>query len=341
MTIILAVIIIGVLVFFHELGHFLAAKASGMLVQEFALGMGPAIISVTRGETKYSLRLLPIGGFLRVVGEENETERDSIPESRRYDKKPVWQRVAFVAGGPLMNFVLAALIFAFMFTLVGVPSNLPIIGSANPGWPAAEAGLQPGDRIVRIGNSDIASWSDLQRAVGQSEGKPITFVFRRGEQELTTIVTPRLDEASGRLMVGVSPRNNRYNPLQSLLLGVREMAWFTVEIISVIGRMITGRLPAEGAGPIGMVVMVGEVARTGLVNLLSFAAIISIQLGLFNLLPIPALDGSKIVFLAFEGLRGKPVDPEKENMIHFVGFVLLMALIVLITFKDLRRLNIF
>lgn len=341
MTIILAVVIIGVLVFFHELGHFLAAKASGMLVQEFALGMGPVVVSVTRGETKYSLRLLPIGGFLRVVGEENESEKDLVPESRRYDKKPVWQRMTFVAGGPLMNFVLAALIFAVMFTAVGVPSNLPIIGSAHAGWPAAAAGLQTGDRIIRIGSTEVATWADLQRAVGQSEGKPTSFVFKRGQQELAAVVTPRLDEASGRLMVGVSPKNNRYNPLHSLLLGIREMAWFTVEIISVIGRMITGRLPAEGTGPIGMVVMVGEVARTGLVNLLSFAAIISIQLGLFNLLPIPALDGSKIVFLAFEGLRGKPVDPEKENMIHFVGFVLLMALIVLVTFKDLRRLDIF
>ncbi len=158
---------------------------------------------------------------------------------------------------------------------------------------------------------------------------------------MTAVVTPRRDEATNRLLVGVAPENQRFDPFTALFLGMREMAGLTVQILSVIGRMLTGRLPAEGAGPIGMVVMVGEVARTGIANLLSFAAIISIQLGLFNLLPIPALDGSKLVFLALERLRGRPVDPEKENMIHLIGFVLLMVLIVLVTFGDLRRLNIF
>jgi regulator of sigma E protease len=328
-------------VFFHELGHFLAAKAANMYVQEFALGMGPALISVQRGETKYSLRVLPVGGFLRVAGEEASAVGAAIPETRRYDKKTVLQRMIFVAGGSFMNFLLAALIFASIFMFVGVPSNQPVLGSVNEGWPAAQAGLQPGDRILRIGDAAIATWPDLQRAITESAGQPLVFVLRRGEQEMSVLVTPQRDEATNRLLVGVSPKNERFDPLTAVFLGVREMAGLTAEILSVIGRMLTGRLPAEGAGPIGMVVMVGEVARTGIANLLSFAAIISIQLGLFNLLPIPALDGSKLVFLALERLRGKPVDPEKENMIHLIGFVLLMVLIVLVTFGDLRRLDIF
>ena len=327
--------------FFHELGHFLAAKAANMYVQEFALGMGPALISVQRGETKYSLRMLPVGGFLRVAGEETTAAGPAIPDARRYDKKTVLQRMIFVAGGSFMNFLLAALIFASIFMFVGVPSTEPVLGIVNEGWPAAQAGLQPEDRILRIGDIAIATWPDLQRAVTQSEGEPLVFVFRRGQQEMTVVVTPERDDATNRLLVGVSPKNERFGPLTAVFLGVREMADLTAEILSVIGRMLTGRLPAEGAGPIGMVVMVGEVARTGIANLLSFAAIISIQLGLFNLLPIPALDGSKLVFLALERLRGKPVDPEKENMIHLIGFVLLMVLIVLVTFGDLRRLNIF
>jgi len=340
-VILLAVVIIGVLVFFHELGHFLAAKAANMYVQEFALGMGPALISVQRGETKYSLRVLPVGGFLRVAGEEASAVGAAIPETRRYDKKTVLQRMIFVAGGSFMNFLLAALIFASIFMFVGVPSNQPVLGSVNEGWPAAQAGLQPGDRILRIGDAAIATWPDLQRAITESAGQPLVFVLRRGEEEMSVLVTPQRDQATNRLLVGVSPKNERFDPLTAVFLGVREMAGLTAEILSVIGRMLTGRLPAEGAGPIGMVVMVGEVARTGIANLLSFAAIISIQLGLFNLLPIPALDGSKLVFLALERLRGKPVDPEKENMIHLIGFVLLMVLIVLVTFGDLRRLDIF
>jgi regulator of sigma E protease len=340
-VILLAVVIIGVLVFFHELGHFLAAKAANMYVQEFALGMGPALISVQRGETKYSLRVLPVGGFLRVAGEEASAVGAAIPETRRYDKKTVLQRMIFVAGGSFMNFLLAALIFASIFMFVGVPSNQPVLGSVNEGWPAAQAGLQPGDRILRIGDAAIATWPDLQRAITESAGQPLVFVLRRGQQEMSVLVAPQRDQATNRLLVGVSPMNERFGPLTAVFLGVREMAGLTAEILSVIGRMLTGRLPAEGAGPIGMVVMVGEVARTGIANLLSFAAIISIQLGLFNLLPIPALDGSKLVFLALERLRGKPVDPEKENMIHLIGFVLLMVLIVLVTFGDLRRLDIF
>jgi len=337
----LAVIIIGVLVFFHELGHFLAAKASNMCVQEFALGMGPTVVSLTRGETKYSLRLLPIGGFLRVAGEESATLGETVPIDRRYGSKTVLQRMTFIAGGSLMNFILAAVIFAVIFTFIGVPSDRPVLGALSEGWPAAEAGLEPGDRVLTIDGHVINSWPDLQRAIADSEDRPVVFVFRRGEEEMSVTVTPRRDEATNRLLVGVAPENQRFNPLTALFLGVREMAGLTAEILSVIGRMLTGRLPAEGAGPIGMVVMVGEVARTGLANLLSFAAIISIQLGLFNLLPIPALDGSKLVFLALERLRGKPVDPDKENMIHLIGFVLLMVLIVLVTFGDLRRLNIF
>ncbi|MBT9153735.1 MAG: Regulator of sigma-W protease RasP [Firmicutes bacterium] len=339
--ILLAVVIIGVLVFFHELGHFLAAKAANMYVQEFALGMGPALISVQRGETKYSLRLLPVGGFLRVAGEETTAVGAAIPEARRYDKKTVLQRMTFVAAGSIMNFLLAALIFSFIFMSVGVPSSQPILGTVNDSWPAAQAGLQPRDRVLTIGDEAIATWSDLQRAIADSGGQPLVFVFRRGGQEMTAVVTPRRDEATNRLLVGVAPENQRFDPFTALFLGMREMAGLTAQILSVIGRMLTGRLPAEGAGPIGMVVMVGEVARTGIANLLSFAAIISIQLGLFNLLPIPALDGSKLVFLALERLRGRPVDPEKENMIHLIGFVLLMVLIVLVTFGDLRRLNIF
>lgn len=341
MTILLAIVIIGVLVFFHELGHFLAAKASGMMVQEFALGMGPTIFSVTRGETKYALRMLPVGGFLRVVGEENEEDKDSIPESRRYDKKPVWQRMAFVIGGPIFNFILAAFIFATMFVFVGVPSTQPIIGTVAPDWPAATAGLKSGDRIVSINGIPVATWTDLQEAISKNAGTPLDFVVNRGSTQQVIVITPKVDESSQRAMVGVSPQSMRYNIFRSLYLGVKEMLWFTAEILSVLGNMLTGRSPAEGAGPIGMIVMVGQVARTGIVNLLSFAAIISIQLGLFNLLPIPALDGSKLVFLTLEGLRGKPIDPDRENMVHFVGFVLLMAMLVIFTFKDLQRLNIF
>lgn len=339
MSILLAVIVIGVLIFVHELGHFLAARAAGIRVHEFALGMGPIVFARTRGHTRYSLRAIPIGGFLRVAGEEGE--ESEIPEDERYDKKPIRVKALFVAGGAFMNFALAILIFILIFTFMGVPSTEPVLGAVTPDSPAEAAGLRPGDRVLYVGDNAIGSWIDMQQAVAKFPDKEVIFRVDRDGSELALPVTPRMDEALNRALVGVQASYAKFNVFQAIFLGIRETLWFTAEIVLVLVRMITGAVPAEGAGPIGIVIMVGEVARTGLINLLSFAAVISIQLGLFNLLPIPALDGSKLAFLSLEAIRGKPVDPDWENMIHLLGFALLMGFLVLITFKDLQRLNLF
>jgi regulator of sigma E protease len=166
-------------------------------------------------------------------------------------------------------------------------------------------------------------------------------VLERAGEQVSLQVAPRTDTESGRPQIGIGPSIDRFSFLGSISMGLQETVWFTKQIVELLVNMVTGKIPAEGAGPIGMIVMVGQVAATGFINLLTFAAIISIQLGLFNLLPIPALDGSRLVFFAIEAVRGKPIDPEKENFVHFLGFVLLMAFMVLITFKDLQRLDIF
>ncbi|MGI6357514.1 MAG: RIP metalloprotease RseP [Bacillota bacterium] len=341
MTILLAVIMIGVLVFAHELGHFLAAKASGIMVLEFAVGMGPLVLSRQVGETRYSLRLLPIGGFARMAGEDVDEANNLVPDHRRYDKKPLYARALVSVAGPLTNFLLAALIFAVVFMFMGVPSEQPLVGALSPGWPAAAAGLEVGDRIVSIAGQPVERWQDIQPLVADWDGQQTTIVVERAGQQLSFPITPWADQETGQVMIGIGPQSERFSFLGSIAMGWQETVWFTDQIISILSNMVTGKIPAEGAGPIGMIVMVGEVARTGFVNLLTFAAIISIQLGLFNLLPIPALDGSRLVFFLIEAVRGKPVDPEKENMVHFLGFVLLMVFMVLITFKDLQRLNIF
>ena len=339
MSILLAVLIIGILIFFHELGHYIGARAAGIRVHEFALGMGPVLFSTTRGHTKYTLRMLPIGGFLRVAGEEGE--EGDVPISERYDGKPLLARAGFVVGGALMNFLLAIVVFILIFTFMGVPTTEPIIGDVNTEGAAHEAGIKPGDRVLRVGSEPIENWGYMQQAVARSPEQSVEFVVSRDGAQLSFMVTPRMDESLNRALIGVHPEYSRFNVLHAVYLGVRETIWFTAEIVLVIVRMVTGQVPAEGAGPIGIVVMVGQVARTGVLNLLSFAAIISIQLGLFQLLPIPALDGSKLAFLLIEGVRGRPIDPEWENMVHLVGFALLMGFLVLITFKDLQRLNIF
>ncbi len=341
MTILLAVIMIGILVFAHELGHFLAAKASGIMVLDFAIGMGPVLLSRQVGETRYSLRLLPIGGFARMAGEEVDEANNLIPDDRRYDKKPLLARALVSIAGPATNFLLAILVFSLVFMFMGVPSDQPIVGTLSAGWPAEQAGMAVGDRIISIDGAPVASWSDVQQEIAKLGGQSATMMLERSGEQISLQIVPRKDESTGQVMIGIGPKNDRFSFFGSLRMGWRETVWFTEQIISILTNMVTGKIPAEGAGPIGMIVMVGQVARTGVINLLTFAAIISIQLGLFNLLPIPALDGSRLVFFAIEAIRGKPVDPEKESFVHFIGFVLLMVFMVLITFKDLQRLNIF
>lgn len=341
MSILIAIVMIGVLVFAHELGHFLAAKANGIMVLEFAVGMGPVLFEHQGRETRYSLRLLPIGGFARMAGDEQTEENVPIPDDRRYDKKPIYARALVAIAGPATNFLVAILIFVVLFMFIGVPSSKPYVGAVAPEWPAASAGVLPGDRVVSIEGATVTSWTDIQEKIVANLDQSLTLVVEREGQELALLVSPRLDEESGRFQIGIGPSVDQFSFFGSISMGVQETFWFTKEIFELLGNMVTGKIKAEGAGPIGMVIMVGQVAETGFMNLLTFAAVISIQLGIFNLLPIPALDGSRLVLLALEAVRGKPLAPEKENFVHFLGFVLLLAFMILITFKDLQRLQLF
>jgi regulator of sigma E protease len=336
-TILLSLLVIGILVICHEFGHFIVAKASGVLVEEFAIGMGPRLIKWRRGETLYSIRLFPIGGFAAMPGEEGDADV-AVPENRRFDKKPILVRSAIVAAGPIFNFALAILLFSLAFGVLGFPGHEAVIGSVEAGKPAAVAGIRPADRIVAIDGQPVNAWSDIQNLVKDKAGKSVQLTVDRGALgQVTITVTPEYDAAAGRALVGISPVV-RKNWALALGAGFKETFWFLGEVVRMIVAMITGKTPFEGAGPIGLVVMVGQVARTGLINLLYFSAAISVQVGLFNLFPIPALDGSKLAFYLWEGVRGKPVDPNKQGIVNVIGFALLIALMVLVTFQDIRRL---
>ena len=336
-----AVVVFGLLIFIHELGHFTLAKLEGIEVREFAIGFGPKFAAIRGGETLYSFRILPLGGFVLMAG----TEPDDLDNPRGFATKSLLARTRVIAAGPLMNFILAAVLFASIFALYGVAVPKPdsaVIGEVFPGFPAAEAGLQAGDRVLRVAGEAVNDWHDLVAIVEQNPGTEIPVEIKRDGQITTVLVTPADNpQKEGKGFIGVGPTVDiqRIGPLASLVEGIRQTGRIMFLLVQSLGMVITGRGAAELAGPVGITGMIGQAAKTGLVNLTRLAAILSANLGLINLLPIPPVDGSRLVFLGIEAVRGRPVDPERENLIHFIGFAVLIALVVFVTYQDIVRLS--
>lgn len=350
-TAIVAIVVLGFLVFVHEFGHFLAAKLSGMRVEEFSIGMGPTIYSVQKGETKYNLGLLPIGGYVRVTGQYAEEFDDGVlaeDDPRRYPNRPLWHRFIFVAAGSAMNFITAILLFTGLFLYIGIPvldNNADtVITAVVEKGPADEAGLKNGDRIERINGQDVATWEELTAQIEQSGGETVELLVDRNGQSLTLDVTPKFDEEAGRMLLGIQKNaTKKAGVLAAAKLGAQETWQITLQLVDAVGNLITGQVSIaddeEGlTGPVGIFKIIDDTAKAGVIYVINLMAVLSINLGLLNILPIPALDGSKLVFLAIEGIKGSPVSPSKENFVHFVGFALLMMLMIFITYKDILRL---
>ncbi|MGI9952019.1 RIP metalloprotease RseP [Moorellaceae bacterium AZ2] len=334
MTIVWALFVFSLLIVAHELGHFLVAKRAGIKVEEFAIGMGPALAQFKRGETLYSLRMLPLGGFNRMAGMEGQDQ----DEPRGFNRQPVPVRMAVIAAGSGMNFLLAVALFIFVFMVLGIPVDKNIIGRVEPGRPAASAGLQPGDRVISINGVPVDSWTAMVREINQRPEEDLTLEIEREGQRMTVSVRSERDPGTGVGLIGIGPSWERQGLWRSLYLGFSQAVRITAAIVVSLIEMLTGKVAPDVVGPVGIVQMVGQAASFGLANVLSFTAVLSLDLGLINLLPIPALDGSRLVFLTWEGIRGRPIDPAKENIIHLIGFALLMGLLLLITYRDLIRL---
>jgi len=340
-TIIATIFVIGLLVFFHELGHFITAKLVGMKVHEFALGFGPKLISKQSGETLYSVRAIPLGGFNKIAGMDPDDEQDEFS----FNAKPIWARMLVIVAGPIMNFLLPILLFLIVFLGSGIdtPSDQAIIGSILPNRPAAQVGLAAGDRILSVNDTQIDSWRQFVSVIQVSAGKQLVIAYERDNQRGNVTITPEFDPKANRGIIGVVPLIINYHPgpLEAASLAVQQVYAIGVSMLSGIGQMISGRAPADVAGPIGVAQMAGQVAQLGILPLLQFAAFLSINLGLINLLPVPVLDGGHIVTLAVEAIRGKPLSAQKMQYIQMIGFTLLMLLMLLATFKDLTRLKLF
>jgi len=338
MFILVALLVLGVLIFVHELGHFILAKLSGMPVDEFSLGFGPPIVSRQWGATLYSLRLLPLGGYNKIAGMESNDDR---PDG--FNHKPLVARMGVIVAGSLSNLLFAVLIFIVLFSIIGVPgaSNANLIGDIMPKSPAQSAGLQPGDRIVMIDNQQTSTWDDVASSIHDKGTTPVTLVIERSGKPFSLAITPRYDPSSKTSLIGIVPATVwlKEGILPAVISGLQVSYNWSVQILLSLVQLFTGKVQMQDlSGPVGIVKTLGDSAREGLRYLLMLTGVLGINLAIVNLLPIPALDGSRLVFLLVEGVRGKPINPEKENIIHLVGFAVLMCLVLMITYNDIVRL---
>ncbi len=352
MTIIIFILIICVIVVSHELGHFLLAKANGITVREFFVGMGPTICSFTRNGTKYSLKLFPVGGACMFEGEDGREEEDEIGEkqplsSGAFTNASVWARISTVVAGPVFNFILAYLL---ALIIVGTTySDRPVVQDVIPGFPAQEAGMQSGDIITRLGGERVHLSREISLITTLRQGETLEVEYIRDGEICRTVLTPRLDNESGRYLLGFQGYAEYFkcSPLQVFQYSYYEVRYGLKATVKSLEMMVQGKADKEEvSGPIGIAVLVDDVAEQtkpyGIwavtVNMINLAMLLSVNLGVLNLLPLPALAGGRLVFLLLEVVRGKPIPPEKEGLVHLAGFALLCGLMVLIMYNDIVKL---
>ena len=330
MTIIYAILIFCLLIFVHELGHFIAAKLCGVKVNAFAIGMGPAFWKRQRGETEYSLRIFPIGGFCAMEGEDEESE-----DARAFNKKPAWQRAIVLAAGSFMNLLTAIVLMIIIAFWQGEATNT--IETVIDGSPAFEAGIRAGDEVLFIDETKIEAWDDLQSAVGGNQGEPIQVTVLREGQELEFSAVPEYDEQAGRSKIGIAPEMRR-NPVAAVWRGVQSTWDMTVMMYDIIVKLFTGDVSTkELSGPVGIVYAVNDTAKAGVIYVVYLAALLSLNLAVMNLLPFPALDGGRLLFLLIRKVTGRRVTDEMEGKIHFVGIMLLFGLMIYVTWNDILK----
>lgn len=338
LTILACIFVFGVLVTVHEFGHFITAKLTGMKVEEFSIGFGPTIYQQQEGETLYSLRMLPLGGYNKIAGMDPDDPED--PE-RGFNSKPVTSRMLVILAGSLMNIFLPVLIFFGLFLAFGmdVPENKPVLGQIIEGYPAEQSGLKEGDRILSINGKPVHEWLDIRKNIADSGMQPIPFEIQRDTEKLTITVTPGVNPETGKPFIGVvsSLKNVRLTPVQAAVASVSATKNIIKNMYASLYHMVTGKTKAEFSGPVGVAKMAGEVAHKGFDRLMQFTAMLSLNLAIINLLPLPALDGGHFLILLIEAVTGHKLGKTAMQNIQKVGVAMILALTIFATFKDLTR----
>lgn len=362
LTIIVFILILGLLIFSHEFGHFVAAKKAGMKVEEFGFGFPPRIFGIKKGETIYSINLFPIGGFVKIHGEQRPKKPGVFKEDgRAFYNRPIWQRAIVLVMGVIMNLFLAAVLLSIVHG-IGAPTiieerveqnvrdiQIQIIEVA-ANSPAEEAGIKMGDAIKQLVINDsrfiIYEVGDVQRLVARHAGEEITLFIKRGDEILEKILTPRISPPENEGPIGIALAKTglvTYPWYLAIWQGFKTTGQLIVTFINLFYHLLKtlilkGVLIGEIAGPVGIAVLTSQITKLGLVYILQFTAIISINLAIINALPFPALDGGRLLFLAIEKIKRSPVSAKVENLFNSIGFALLIALMLLVTFRDIAKL---
>lgn len=348
MNIIYAVILFGFLIFIHELGHFLAAKLSGVRVLKFSIGFGPKVIGKRIGETEYLISSIPLGGYVKMYGEESGDE--IIDEKKSFKHQPVYKKIFIVFAGPLFNIISAIFLFWIIF-VIGVPVLKPVIGEVMEDSPAYKAGLKSGDTIVEIEGKKITDWFDMAQFIQQNPNKNLTFKIQRNNEIFPIQITPQAKESKNLFgekivvgQIGIKPderavfvkKEDYFSALNKSIQKCYEIVELTyLTIVKIFQRVVSTEVIG---GPILIFQAAGKTAEQGLISFLSFAAIISINLGILNLLPIPVLDGGHILFFLIEAVRRKPLSERFIVVSQKIGIAFLLALMMLAFYNDILRL---
>jgi len=343
------VVVLGILIFIHELGHFLVAKAAGVKVLKFSLGFGPKLVGRKIGDTEYMISALPLGGYVKLFGDNpNETVAPG-DEKHAFLHQSIRKRMAIVGAGPAANMLFAVLAFCLLF-YIGIPQLSAVVGKVVDGYPAQKAGIQPGDVILKVDDEDINQWSDLLSVIPKSEGRELQLTVKRGEDIVAIRVTPHavtgktiFGEEKKTYQIGIVPSDHvivKREPIHVAIGKGVYQTWYVSKLVVVsIVKMIQRIIPAKNlGGPILIAQMAGKYAQEGLIDLVLFTALLSVNLGILNLLPIPILDGGHLLFLTLESIIGRPLSIRKMELAQQIGLIIIILLMAFAFFNDIMRI---
>jgi regulator of sigma E protease len=348
MSFLSAILLLGILIFIHELGHFLFAKKSGVLVERFSIGFGPVLFSRKKGETEYVLSAIPLGGYVKMYGEGPDAEIDEELKNRSFAHKPLKDRFAIVFAGPAFNFVLAILIYSAIF-MIGTPRFLPSVGEVMEGAPAQAAGIKSGDMILSVDGTKLKYWDEMSSYISENPGKPLKLEIERNDKIISLTLTPETVKEKnvfgeeieiGRVGIvrGDAAETVRLNPFSAVIKGFEQTYRVSELMIMGVVKIFQKVVPADSlGGPIMIVKMAKDSAETGIISFLSFMAIISINLGILNLLPIPVLDGGHLMFFTIEAITRRPVSMRVREIGQMMGLAFLLFVMFFAFYNDIMR----